>query len=203
MQFVLDKATFPLGQGILVTQQQTHTITPMNSQVQATKLPITNLPTMPNTEFTSVSPMVLSTGTGSLEVGPQRTVMLTTDPGMPGTPVQISLPVHTPLPESDLLNDAAESLQALAGVVPLTDPSIDDTAVNSPSAEDILRQTQVSALDPTDEDNVDLFLDNVETNKSLQISSDQLMNLETGDVIEINGETYKVEFSINDPTTSL
>ena len=126
----------------------------------------------------------------------RKTVMLMVEPGMPATPVQINLPSYasnntTAAAEADMLTDAAESLQALAGVVESA------AAVEPVAAAEMLDQTD------QDEGNSEASPD-IETSKAenvtnegskeqseVHLTSDQLVNLESGDYIEINGETYK------------
>ena len=134
----------------------------------------------------------------------RKTVMLMMEPGMPATPVQINLPSHsnnsttstTHASEADMLTDAAESLQALAGVV----ESAAAVPVEPVTATEILEQTQhVEENNGTQADSEHLenenLNDDVVTEESeVHLTSEELLNLEAGDYIEINGETYKVEF---------
>ena len=128
------------------------------------------------------------------------------EPGMPATPVQISLPSHsnncinttTHASEADMLTDAAESLQALAGVV----ESAAAVPVEPMTATEILKhaqhveensEAQVDSEEITAQ-NQNLNDDVVKEESEVHLTSEQLQNLESGDYIEINGETYKVEF---------
>ncbi len=138
----------------------------------------------------------------------QKTVMLMLEPGMAPTPVQISLPTHgipgVNTEQDTSLADAAESLQALAGAVAETLTSLPATA------EEILESTQETNLSTdtidiqalqNDEQLIISQHDLSDSNKSdseVHLTPDQLMNLESGDYIEINGETYKVEFSMDE-----
>ena len=94
-----------------------------------------------------------------------------------------------------MLTDAAESLQALAGVV----ESAAAVPMEPVTATEILEQTQhVEENNETEADSEHLDnenLDDVVTEESeVHLTSEELLNLEAGDYIEINGETYKVEF---------
>ena len=146
---------------------------------------------------------VATTGAEQMPSG-RKTVMLIMEPGMPATPVQINLPSHsnnsttstTHASEADMLTDAAESLQALAGVV----ESAAAVPVEPVTATEILEQTQhVEENNGTQADSEHLenenLNDDVVTEESeVHLTSEELLNLEAGDYIEINGETYKVEF---------
>ena len=138
----------------------------------------------------------------------QKTVMLMMEPGMPATPVQINLPSHssncmnttTHASEADMLTDAAESLQALAGVV----ESAAAVPVESVTATEILEHTQhveENSEAQADSERLEITAQNenlnddvVKEESEIHLTSEQLLNLESGDYIEINGETYKVEF---------
>ena len=147
--------------------------------------------------------MVATTGAEQIPSG-RKTVMLMMEPGMPATPVQINLPSHsnnsatstTHASEADMLTDAAESLQALAGVV----ESAAAVPMEPVTATEILEQTQhVEENNETEADSEHLdnetLNDDVVTEESeVHLTSEELLNLEAGDYIEINGETYKVEF---------
>ncbi len=146
--------------------------------------------------------------------------MVMMEPGMPPTPVQINVPGQTlnnqaseqpstSTAEADLLTDAAESLQALAGVVQIG-PNVTETlgSVQPP------KETQTNAEDEREQEDTIAqeqdFIERSEREKGtssnneateesseVHLTSDQLLNLEAGDYIEINGQTYKVEFQVD------
>ena len=150
-----------------------------------------------------------STDPSGTSTSGQKTVMLMVEPGMAPTPVKINVPVHagnsnssTSASEANLLTDAAESLQALAEVVESA------AAVEPITAAELLEQTQQviegndNHIDSNEQLEMTVESENPNENDTkedseVHLTSDQLMNLEAGDYIEINGETYKVEFQMD------
>ena len=87
--------------------------------------------------------------------------------------------------------EAIEGLQALAG-----QPGIPHFALD-PQKQDIMETEVITMENPSE------FVEEKEAEKDsgYQLNTDQLMNLSTGDYVEINGEMYKVEISTEDNST--
>ena len=106
----------------------------------------------------------------STDSGLQR-VMVEMWPGSPAQPVDIEPPWHEAVsPETSTNDELMQGLQALA---------------NQASNSNALTEAELHAVCGSEEEKLN----------NIQVPADQLMNLSSGDFIEIDGEMYKVEFS--------
>ena len=103
--------------------------------------------------------------------------MVELEPGQPPTPIQITPPSHSSSRVDMEAAYAIEGLQALAQQV--TEVTTVQDAVTALAVE-------APAPEPAPVE---------EPGENIQLSEEQVMQLSTGDYLEINGEMYKVEFT--------
>lgn len=113
----------------------------------------------------------------------QKTVMVMMEPGMPPTPVQINAPgLNSP------------SFSGTSEVVQTT--TLTEAMDTSPATETTAELTELIPGNVENGRKSDSVSEEVSeaTEDEVHLTQEQLSKLEAGDFIEINGETYKVEF---------
>ena len=126
-------------------------------------------------------------------------VMLELEPGMPPTAVEIAVPPRG----EEMDHEAAvaiEGLQALAEQALVANSQRHQLGRQSDKATKEVQQgePQVTANQDLNEGQAEDQAANKDTTSNIQLSEEQVLQLSSGDFIEINGEMYKVEFTADD-----